>query len=202
MDCKKKVVLVGDAGTGKTSLIQRFTRHSFNPSYSSTVGIDFFSKSIYFSDRDSVQLLLWDTAGQEKFSALVPSYLRDCSAAIIVFDVTDRKSYDNALSKWLTSVQDEQNDDILVVLVGNKVDLSTQRVISTSELSSKASSLEIPYFECSARIGLNVKDLFQNVALLLSKPGKSASNDAEEEVVKDTLLTVDLNQTPTKSCSC
>ncbi|KAL0227219.1 hypothetical protein P9112_014543 [Eukaryota sp. TZLM1-RC] len=209
MDSKKKLVLIGSAGTGKTSLIHRFTRHTFSPSYTSTVGIDFMSKTVYFEDRDPVALQIWDTAGQERFAALLPSYLRECSAAVIVFDITSRASFEDATSKWLQSVKEEQSNqsEPLVVLAANKADLASSREVELSEISSFASTHNIPFFEVSAKLGHNVKELFQNIALLLSKP--SSTEVVEENAVvsnkngDDLLLTPDLSNSNSRgNCRC
>ncbi|KAL0209721.1 hypothetical protein RCL1_008559 [Eukaryota sp. TZLM3-RCL] len=184
---KKKVVVVGDAAVGKTSLIQRFIRHTFETHYSGTIGVDFMTKTVYFEDREPVALTIWDTAGQERFQALVPSYLRECSAVIIVFDVTDRVTFDNAKTKWLQSIRHEalHYDDCLIFMVANKVDLNSQRIVTQTELNSYSSSSGIPVMETSARVGFNVKELFTQVALKLSSP------------VKNELKTIDISQSKT-----
>ena len=124
---KFKLVFLGDQSVGKTSMITRFMYDTFDNSYQATIGIDFLSKTMYLEDR-TVRLQLWDTAGQERFRSLIPSYIRDSSVAVVVYDVTNRASFLNT-SKWIEDVRNERGDDVVIMLVGNKTDLSDQRQV-------------------------------------------------------------------------
>merc|ERR1712137_106684 len=110
---------------GKTSIITRFMYDTFDATYQATIGIDFLSKTMYLEDR-TVRLQLWDTAGQERFRSLIPSYIRDSSVAVVVFDITNRKTFLNT-SKWIEDVRTERGNDVIIVLVGNKTDLNDKR---------------------------------------------------------------------------
>ena len=99
---KYKLVFLGDQNVGKTSIITRFMYDSFDTAYQATIGIDFLSKTMYLEDR-TVRLQLWDTAGQERFRSLIPSYIRDSSVAVVVYDITDRASFLNT-SMWIENV--------------------------------------------------------------------------------------------------
>ncbi|KAM3266042.1 ras-related protein RABH1b isoform X1 [Capsicum annuum] len=118
---KYKLVFLGDQSVGKTSIITRFMYDKFDNTYQATIGIDFLSKTMYLEDR-TVRLQLWDTAGQERFRSLIPSYIRDSSVAVIVYDVASRQSFLNT-SKWIEEVRTERGSDVIIVLVGNKTDL-------------------------------------------------------------------------------
>ncbi|KAF8411466.1 hypothetical protein HHK36_004017 [Tetracentron sinense] len=118
---KYKLVFLGDQSVGKTSIITRFMYDKFDNTYQATIGIDFLSKTMYLEDR-TVRLQLWDTAGQERFRSLIPSYIRDSSVAVIVYDVANRQSFLNT-SKWIEEVRTERGSDVIIVLVGNKTDL-------------------------------------------------------------------------------
>ncbi|KAG5717673.1 Ras-related protein RABH1B, partial [Termitomyces sp. T112] len=122
---RTKIVLLGDQSVGKTSLITRFMYDTFDNTYQATIGIDFLSKTMYLEDR-TVRLQLWDTAGQERFRSLIPSYIRDSSVAIVVFDITNRQSF-LSTTKWIDDVRSERGNDVIIVLVGNKADLSDKR---------------------------------------------------------------------------
>ena len=103
---KEKLVFLGDQGAGKTSIITRFMYDTFdNTKYEATIGIDFLSKTMYLEDR-TIRLQLWDTAGQERFHALIPSYIRDSSVAVVVYDVTNRASFQNT-ARWIEDVRTE-----------------------------------------------------------------------------------------------
>lgn len=124
---KFKLVFLGEQSVGKTSLITRFMYDTFDGNYQATIGIDFLSKTMYLDDR-TVRLQLWDTAGQERFRSLIPSYIRDSSVAIVVYDVTSRESF-KATSKWVEDVRAERGNEVIIALVGNKTDLNDKRYV-------------------------------------------------------------------------
>merc|ERR1711912_210543 len=128
---KFKLVFLGEQSVGKTSLITRFMYDSFDNTYQATIGIDFLSKTMYLEDR-TVRLQLWDTAGQERFRSLIPSYIRDSTVAVVVYDITNRASFLNT-TKWIEDVRNERGNDVIIVLVGNKTDLSERRQVSLEE---------------------------------------------------------------------
>lgn len=162
---KYKLVFLGDQGVGKTSIITRFMYDSFDKNYQATIGIDFLSKTMYLEDR-TVRLQLWDTAGQERFRSLIPSYIRDSSVAVIVYDITNRASFLNT-SKWIEDVRNERGNDVIIILVGNKTDLSEKRQVSVEEGEDKASKEGIMFIESSAKAGFNIKALFRKLATAL-----------------------------------
>ncbi|KAH8086744.1 hypothetical protein JL720_7187 [Aureococcus anophagefferens] len=167
---KYKLVFLGDQGVGKTCIINRFVYDSFDKNYQATIGIDFLSKTMYLEDR-TVRLQLWDTAGQERFRSLIPSYIRDSSVAVVVYDTTARASFLDS-SKWIADVRAERGDDVVVVLVGNKTDLADRRQVSVEEGEAKRAE-RILFVETSAKAGVNVKRLFRDVAAAL--PGAAGA---------------------------
>jgi len=179
---KYKLVFLGDQSVGKTSIITRFMYDKFDNVYQATIGIDFLSKTMYLEDR-TVRLQLWDTAGQERFRSLIPSYIRDSSVAVVVYDVTNRQSFMNTM-RWITEVRTERGSDVIIFLVGNKTDLVDKRQVSIEEGDAKARELGVNFIETSAKAGLNVKALFRKVAAAL--PGMenlgAEKADAMEEV--------------------
>lgn len=168
---KYKLVFLGDQGVGKTSIITRFMYDSFDKNYQATIGIDFLSKTMYLEDR-TVRLQLWDTAGQERFRSLIPSYIRDSSVAVVVYDITNRASFLNT-AKWIEDVRNERGNDVIIVLVGNKTDLSERRQVSVEEGEDKANKESIMFIESSAKAGFNIKALFRKLATAL--PGMESS---------------------------
>ncbi|CAA7025245.1 unnamed protein product [Microthlaspi erraticum] len=120
-----KLVFLGDQSVGKTSIITCFMYGSFDANYQATIGIDFLSKTMRHEDR-TFRLQLWDTAGQERFKSLVPSYIKESSVAVIVFDVANKQSFLNT-SKWIEDVRAERGSHVIIVLVGNKTDLVNKR---------------------------------------------------------------------------
>ncbi|RXN08676.1 autoimmune regulator [Labeo rohita] len=140
---------------GKTSLITRFMYDSFDNTYQATIGIDFLSKTMYLEDR-TVRLQLWDTAGQERFRSLIPSYIRDSTVAVVVYDITNVNSF-QLTSKWIDDVRTERGSDVIIMLVGNKTDLEEKRQITIEEGEQRAKELNVMFIETSAKTGSNVK---------------------------------------------
>uniref|UniRef100_A0A0D9VQK6 Uncharacterized protein n=1 Tax=Leersia perrieri TaxID=77586 RepID=A0A0D9VQK6_9ORYZ len=188
---KYKLVFLGDQAVGKTAIITRFMYDKFDATYQATIGIDFLSKTMYLEDR-TVRLQLWDTAGQERFRSLIPSYIRDSSVAVIVYDVTGKQSFLNT-SKWIEEVNTQRGADVLIVLVGNKTDLVDKRQVSTDEGEAKAQEHGAMFLETSAKAGFNIKPLFRKIAASL--PGMDAHSSTKQEDM------VDINLRPATSVS-
>ncbi|XP_055348928.1 ras-related protein Rab6-like isoform X3 [Paramacrobiotus metropolitanus] len=153
---KYKLVFLGEQSVGKTSLITRFMYDTFDSNYQATIGIDFLSKTMYLEDR-AVRLQLWDTAGQERFRSLIPSYIRDSTVAIIVYDITTDATSFQQTSKWIEDVRNERGNDVIIMLVGNKTDLAEKRQVSTEDGETKAKEHKVMFIETSAKTGYNVK---------------------------------------------
>ncbi|XP_059680594.1 ras-related protein Rab-41 isoform X1 [Gavia stellata] len=160
---KFKLVFLGEQSVGKTSLITRFMYDSFDNTYQATIGIDFLSKTMYLEDR-TVRLQLWDTAGQERFRSLIPSYIRDSTIAVVVYDITNLNSFQQT-SKWIDDVRTERGSDVIIMLVGNKTDLADKRQITTEEGEQRAKELNVMFIETSAKTGYNVKQVDQSSVL-------------------------------------
>ena len=183
---KFKLVFLGEQSVGKTSLITRFMYDSFDDTYQATIGIDFLSKTMYLEDR-TVRLQLWDTAGQERFQSLIPSYIRDSTVAVVVYDITNTNSF-RQTSKWMDVVRRERGSDVIIVLVGNKTDLSDKRQVAIDEGERKARQLNVMFIESSAKSGYNIKQLFRRVAAALpgmESPEEKNDKDLIEVKLKD-----------------
>ncbi|THY09379.1 ras-domain-containing protein [Aureobasidium pullulans] len=182
---------------GKTSLITRFMYDSFDNTYQATIGIDFLSKTMYLEDR-TVRLQLWDTAGQERFRSLIPSYIRDSSVAVVVYDITSAKSFQQT-RKWVDDVRGERGSDVIIVLVGNKTDLNDKREVTTQQGEEEAKKHNLMFIETSAKVGHNVKPLFKRIAQAL--PGM----ESEQNQTPNQMIDVNINPGPTtdnSSCAC
>ncbi|XP_037106328.1 RAB6B, member RAS oncogene family a isoform X2 [Syngnathus acus] len=195
---KFKLVFLGEQSVGKTSLITRFMYDSFDSTYQATIGIDFLSKTMYLEDR-TVRLQLWDTAGQERFRSLIPSYIRDSTVAVVVYDITNANSF-RQTTKWIDDVRTERGSDVIVMLVGNKTDLAEKRQISVKEGEQQAKELSVMFTETSAKTGHNVKQLFRRVASAL--PGIEGIQETGKEVIDIKLDKVHESPTDEAGCSC
>lgn len=120
---------------------------------------------MYLEDR-TIRLQLWDTAGQERFRSLIPSYIRDSSVAIVVYDITNRTTFLDT-ARWVEDIRAERGNDVILMLVGNKTDLADKRCVSAEEGESKAKEFGAMFIETSAKAGYNVKPLFRQVAAAL-----------------------------------
>nr|AAC47440.1 rab6 [Plasmodium falciparum 3D7] len=186
---KYKLVFLGEQAVGKTSIITRFMYDTFDNNYQSTIGIDFLSKTLYL-DEGPVRLQLWDTAGQERFRSLIPSYIRDSAAAIVVYDITNRQSFENT-TKWIQDILNERGKDVIIALVGNKTDLGDLRKVTYEEGMQKAQEYNTMFHETSAKAGHNIKVLFKKIASKL--PNLDNTNNNEANVV-DIQLTNNSNK--------
>ncbi|XP_049579506.1 RAB6B, member RAS oncogene family a isoform X2 [Syngnathus scovelli] len=195
---KFKLVFLGEQSVGKTSLITRFMYDSFDSTYQATIGIDFLSKTMYLEDR-TVRLQLWDTAGQERFRSLIPSYIRDSTVAVVVYDITNANSF-RQTTKWIDDVRTERGSDVIVMLVGNKTDLADKRQISVKEGEQQAKELSVMFTETSAKTGHNVKQLFRRVASAL--PGIEGIQETGKEVIDIKLDKAHEPPTDEAGCSC
>uniref|UniRef100_A0A8D3BVL2 Ras-related protein Rab-6A n=1 Tax=Scophthalmus maximus TaxID=52904 RepID=A0A8D3BVL2_SCOMX len=176
---KFKLVFLGEQSVGKTSLITRFMYDSFDNTYQATIGIDFLSKTMYLEDR-TIRLQLWDTAGQERFRSLIPSYIRDSAAAVVVYDITNVNSFQQT-TKWIDDVRTERGSDVIIMLVGNKTDLADKRQVSIEEGERKAKELNVMFIETSAKAGYNVKQVRVCVSRALSSCYNHRGGRAESE---------------------
>lgn len=202
---KYKLVFLGDQSVGKTSIITRFMYDKFDNGYQATIGIDFLSKTMYLEDR-TVRLQLWDTAGQERFRSLIPSYIRDSSVAVVVYDVSNRQSFMNT-ARWIEEVRTERGSDVIIVLVGNKTDLVDKRQVSIEEGDAKAREFNVMFIETSAKAGFNIKALFRKIAAAL--PGMESLSAAKQEDLVDINLAPasgqnksNSNQSAASQCAC
>ncbi|OTA63188.1 ras-domain-containing protein [Hypoxylon sp. EC38] len=131
---------------------------------------------MYLEDR-TVRLQLWDTAGQERFRSLIPSYIRDSSVAVVVYDISNAKSFQNT-KKWIDDVRAERGNDVIIVLVGNKTDLNDKREVTTAQGEEEAKKNNLMFVETSAKLGHNVKNLFRRIAQAL--PGMEGTDAAAQ----------------------
>ncbi|XP_057302381.1 ras-related protein Rab6-like [Hydractinia symbiolongicarpus] len=195
---KFKLVFLGEQSVGKTSLITRFMYDSFDNTYQATIGIDFLSKTMYLEDR-TVRLQLWDTAGQERFRSLIPSYIRDSSVAVVVYDITNTNSFQQT-NKWIDDVRAERGTDVIIMLVGNKTDLADKRQVATESGEAKAKELNVMFIETSAKAGHNVKQLFRRVASAL--PGMENTPEKKEDLIEVQLKDTPQDQNPQEGGGC
>lgn len=158
-----KVLIVGDINVGKTSILDQFTNGHFDDSYISTIGIDFNVKTVHLDDSVKIKLQIWDSCGQERFRALTRTYYRNAKAIVIVYDITNRQSFENA-KVWIKEIEQNVEPDVMIVLVGNKTDLYLKRQIQYFEGHELANSRYMEFFETSAKYDNNIQTVFTFIA--------------------------------------
>ncbi|XP_014233811.1 ras-related protein Rab-37 isoform X3 [Trichogramma pretiosum] len=175
-----KTILLGDSGVGKTSLLVQFDTGKFqHGTFAATVGIGFTNKMILVDD-SQVKLQIWDTAGQERFRSVTHAYYRDAHALLLLYDVTNKQSFDN-IRAWLGEIREYAQDDVVIMLLGNKCDCGSDRVVRKEDGQRLASEYKVPFMETSAKTGLNVELAFHAVARELKARAKSQQDGHSDE---------------------
>ncbi|MHA1269926.1 MAG: Rab family GTPase [Candidatus Helarchaeota archaeon] len=162
-----KLVITGDAGCGKTSLIRRYADNKFDENYKPSIGADFTLKVINFSSYDVI-LTCWDIGGQDLFDSLRNYYYFGSNASIIVFDVTRPETFERIGTKWLPDIRTHVGD-IPVLILANKVDLGEERKVTQEMIDEKAKEWGVEILETSAKTGKNVKSAFETIAKMCFK---------------------------------
>ena len=138
---KQSVVLIGDSGVGKSNLLSRFTRNEFNLESKSTIGVEFATRSIQV-DGKTIKAQIWDTAGQERYRAITSAYYRGAVGALLVYDIAKHLTYEN-VERWLKELRDHADQNIVIMLVGNKSDLRHLRAVPTDEAKTFAGNVPV-----------------------------------------------------------
>lgn len=168
-----KLLLIGDSGVGKTCVLFRFSDDTFNTTFISTIGIDFKIKTVELQGK-KIKLQIWDTAGQERFHTITTSYYRGANGILLVYDITNPKSFDN-ISKWLRNINEHASEDVERMLIGNKCDMEEKRLISKERGEKVAEENGIKFYETSAKENVNIEHAFITLAEdILNKQSPSA----------------------------
>ncbi|TFG00584.1 MAG: GTP-binding protein [Promethearchaeota archaeon] len=168
-----KIIIFGEGGVGKTTLIRRYLEGYFEESIKMTIGVDFFMKNIEIKDL-IVSLQIWDFAGEERFRFLLPSYVAGASGGIFMYDIT-RRSTLNRINEWLSIFQEQYNkketDEFLpVIILGGKIDREEDRSVNLSDAKKRLDGFKcLNFMECSSKTGENVEDVFIKLAKHLLK---------------------------------
>lgn len=161
-DMHLKLLMLGDTGVGKTCLLLRYAFDSFSPTFITTIGIDFKIKEVEL-DGLRVKLQIWDTAGQERFRTITVSYFKGAHGILLVYDVSDRDSFEN-IAHWVRQIRENADDRVKLVLVGNKCDRDESRVVDTKEGEELAKRYGVSFFETSAKDNKNVDECYAEIA--------------------------------------
>jgi len=157
-----KVIIVGNGGVGKSSMIQRYCKGTFTSDYKKTIGVDFLEKQVEIDGYD-IRMMLWDTARQEEFDAITKAYYRGAQACVLTFSITDRTSF-NAIPCWKQKVENECGGGLPIVLVQNKIDLIEETYIASEEVEEMSSRIDCRVIRTSVKENINVDLVFRYLA--------------------------------------
>lgn len=193
-----KIVLIGDSGVGKTNLLSRWIRNEFKMNTKSTIGVEFATKTINY-DESIIKAQIWDTAGQERYRAITSAYYRGAVGALLVFDITNQKSFKN-IQLWIDELHNFIDNKISIILIGNKIDLSQNREVTLDNVNKFIAEKNIMYVETSALNGENIDEAFHQLIiriyqnrskLLREKTNCTVSNPIGTQIVKiDSIPTI------------
>lgn len=173
-DFSVKTVIIGDSGVGKTCILTRFTRDFFDETSQPTLGVEFLAK-IVETAKHRIELQLWDTAGQELFRSVTRGYYRGSAIAYLVFDITQRSTFDN-LEKWHADIKEVALPNVITVLIGNKSDLAAERrQVSREEIDAFANDHKMKYFEVSAKTGENVNEAITSCLSIIDERAETGA---------------------------
>ena len=197
-----KIIVVGNSTVGKTKIIYRLVNNEFRDDRIETIGRDFETYNVEYNDK-ILKLVLMDTAGGEKFKSITRGYYKNCSFSLIVYDITDKKSF-TSIKEWIEECQNYANINIHMVLLGNKIDLNEERKISKEEGEELAKEYVMDFYETSAKTGENIEDIFLGLCELISNnidEGKYDFNNPFSGVKKISFEEEDLKVNKTFSLS-
>lgn len=155
-----KIAIVGDSAVGKSNVLSRFIFDRFEDKINPTIGVDFATKIVKNKNNKLLKLQIWDTAGQEKFKSITNSYYINSKAILVVFDLTRRETFNNC-SDWISDIREVIGNNVFILLIGNKLDLNENRIVSNEEAINFSKKLNVEYIEASALNGLNVNEAFK-----------------------------------------
>lgn len=202
-----KLVLLGEAAVGKSSIVLRFVSNDFAENKEPTIGAAFLTQRVNIEDH-TVKFEIWDTAGQERFASLAPMYYRNAQAALVVYDVTKPQSFIKA-RHWVKELQEQASDDIIIALAANKVDIvenGGERKVVTEEGQKLADEEGLLFFETSAKTGSNINEIFLAIGnkIPLKKTGEQEAAHATSTSAgtRVDLSSANNNSAGTTACSC
>ena len=180
---KYKLIFLGDQSVGKSCILNRFMNDTFTEEYQATIGLDFQSKNVQIDNQD-IHLLLYDTAGQEKFRSLIPMYTRDANIILLVYDISSKDSFVH-LTDWLNDLTTINKDEVIFAVVGNKIDLEKQRVVKLEEGENFAKEHDFIFAEVSAKTGdgfseLFYKNLFEKIRIKFRPGGQQPTSEVKD----------------------
>ena len=177
-----KLITLGDSHVGKSSLIIKYIDNKFSNVYMSTIGFDLKHKQITLKDGIEAKIMIYDTAGQERFKSLAANYIKKANGILLVYDISEHSTFEN-IGMWMESITEEKGDKLPIVLVGNKADLTDERQVTYEEGKKLAEDKGFHFFETSCKDGANVSECFIDLAeLVYEKSGKKLIQNSNKKL--------------------
>ena len=185
-----KVVLIGESGVGKTSIISQFTKGIFNPDLMSTNGATFSTKKKEFKESNKIlSFEIWDTAGQEKYRSLAKMFFKDAAVALIVYDVTSKKSFEEIKAYWMDLVKENGPKKVIMYIVGNKIDLSEKEVVNEDEARAFAENENVNFWLTSAKNSTGIDELFNEIGNQYLSPDFNNNEEIKQRKMRKNEVT-------------
>ena len=189
-----KLILLGDSAVGKTNILSKYLRNEFDQNSKSTVGVEFSTRNLKI-DSYIIKVQIWDTAGQERYRSITNAYYKGAKGGLLIFDLTRRSTFDS-IDKWIPDLKTKGDENMVIVLIGNKNDLKEQRQVSTEEGEKKAKLFKLAYMETSALDGNNIENAFNE---LINTVYKKNYLKLERDIIANNIdKGIDLNKKETK----
>jgi small GTP-binding protein len=202
-----KVVLLGNSGVGKSNLLSRLNTNEFSEEFLSTIGVEFLTK-ILEVDGVKVKAQIWDTAGQERYNSMMATYYRNAKGAIIVYDITNPKSFE-AAERWRTEIAQQADPGLVIMLAGNQCDLEARRRVPTEQASAYAATASaatgkkpLLFAETSAKSGHNVQKVFIDLLTSIHRTRGGAAGGAAAPLALSDQITLNTSASQPEKASC
>ena len=186
-----KIIIIGDSNVGKTNILTKYLKNEFDPNSKPTIGVEFATKQ--FSIKDNIiKTQIWDTAGQERYRTITSSFYTGAKGCLLVYDITRKESFEN-IDKWISDIKSTSEENLSIILLGNKCDLEAQRKVSKEEAEEKSQLYNMAFMETSALYGTNIERAFDE---LINNVYKNNNQLFEKEVnlLIDDKKMIDINQ--------
>ena len=166
-----KYIIIGDSSVGKSNLLMKFAHNKFTEDYQATIGVEFGAKNVELNSQ-TYRIQIWDTAGQENFRSITRAYYKNSVCAMVVYDITNKESFEH-VQNWIEDVRNQSPKTVLIILIGNKIDLEDQRVVSYDEGNEFAMKNGLIFGETSAKSGVGIEEIFlKSVQEIVKNMGK------------------------------
>ena len=159
-DAVYKILLLGDSEVGKSCFLMRYSDNVFVENYITTIGLDYKLKYVQLDSGETIKVQLWDTAGQDRYRTIAKNYYKGSHGILLLYDVTKLSSFEN-IREWIKDIKEEVYEKAIIFLIGNKIDKTTERKITTEQGTKLAEEYNLPFFEASAKSGENVDEIFK-----------------------------------------